>query len=75
MRVTVYRLERIRMSASGNPRFKVHTDKGVFVTASDYSFVYGIENDWAGKDSRPAEIQVERSKITALRYLDQEEED
>ena len=42
--VEVFRVERMRLSANGNPRFKLHTDKGMFATGVDYAIGYGLEN-------------------------------
>lgn len=42
--VEIFRIERLSLSRNGNPRFKLHTDKGVFTTKVDASLAYGIEN-------------------------------
>lgn len=71
MRVTVFSLERLNSSTNGNPRFKVNTSEGSFNTASDHGVAYMIQNGWRGKDSREADIEVNRrGLITDLTYVD-----
>lgn len=42
---TIERLERLRLSVNGNPRFRVtFTDGSVADTMSDAGFAYGLEN-------------------------------
>ncbi len=36
--------ERVGCSRNGNPRFRITTDKGTFLTAPDASVSYDIEN-------------------------------
>ena len=44
--VMVTHLERLNNSVNANPRYRVHTSEGSYITSSDESFVYGIENGW-----------------------------
>lgn len=41
---TITRLERLRSSADGNPRYRVHTDGPTHDTAPDSSIAYGLPN-------------------------------
>jgi hypothetical protein len=52
-RVTVFSLDRLDNSPSGNPRYKIHTEDGPYTTSSDAGFCYGIEN----RRARGAEAQ------------------
>jgi hypothetical protein len=61
---------RPRCSVNGNPRYRVTTDHGTYDTVTDASCNYGIENDWRGKTTRPAQITLHRGKIVDIIYLD-----
>lgn len=43
--VTLHELERIGNTVNGNPRYRLHTDEGTFLTQSDAGVVFGITND------------------------------
>lgn len=71
---TVWRLERVKNSVNGNPRYRVGTSDGDFLTSSDHSFVYQINNGWGDKRSRPANLYLTRNgRIYDLAYTDTEE--
>lgn len=73
MKVTIFSLDRLNNTSSGNARYKVHTSEGSFNTDPDNGLVYMIHNGWRGKDSREAEIELDnRSRICSLRYTDGE---
>lgn len=68
---TVWHLERINNSVNGNPRYKVGTEDGVFITSSDHAFVWAINNGWRDKTSRPARLTLTRAgRIEGLEYTD-----
>lgn len=49
---TITHISRLRSSASGNPRFKLWAeDGGCFVTQSDASVNYNVENLFEGSES------------------------
>jgi hypothetical protein len=67
----VYALHRLNNSVNGNPRYRVQTSNGPFITSSDHSFVIGLLNDWRDKQSRPAVLTLTRSGlIEDLEYTD-----
>jgi len=69
--VTIVSLERLNNSVNGNPRFKIHTDGGWYITSSDHGFCYSIENDWRGKDTRDAVLTLTRAgRVCDLDYVD-----
>ena len=49
MDVTITRLKRERNSANGNPRYRVFTDGGTFLTSTDSMVAYLISDSWVGK--------------------------
>lgn len=62
-RVIVTGLTRLNSTASGNPRFLIHTeDAGDFTSQSDASFCYGIENDRVrGENRQEATLTLTRA--------------
>lgn len=58
---TVYSFERLNNSVNGNPRFKVHTNEGIFITSSDHGFVYNVESGLNRRESRPATLTLTRA--------------
>jgi hypothetical protein len=42
--VTVFGVTRLRNTANGNPRFKLHTDQGDYLIGSDAAVGYEVEN-------------------------------
>lgn len=68
--VIVYRLERLNNSVNGNPRYRIITDEGMFITSSDYGFVYGIEDGWRGRNCRTAVLTLTRAgRVQDLKYI------
>lgn len=49
MIATITRLKRERNSANGNPRYRIFTDAGVFLTATDSMVGYEVTQSWEGK--------------------------
>lgn len=41
---TVRMWERLRSSSNGNPRYRLLTNDGNYITQSDASFAYGLDN-------------------------------
>lgn len=71
MKVTIFSMQRLDNTYSGNPRYVVHTSEGSFGTEPDNGLVYMINNGWRGKESREAEIELNKSSlITKLTYVD-----
>jgi hypothetical protein len=42
--VVIYRAERLRSSANGNPSYRFHTSKGAFLMTTDASLGYAVDN-------------------------------
>lgn len=69
MRVTVFGMDRLKNSRNGNPKYRVYTSEGTYITSSDHEFVFRILNGWEGKTSREAEISLTRAGyINGLEY-------
>lgn len=43
-RVTIEKVEYMSSNKDGNPRFRVHTDRGVWLTTPGGAVAHGIEN-------------------------------
>ena len=61
--VVILRVERINNTASGNPRYRFHTDTGIYTTADDIQASSTINGDETG----PAALRIEDSRIIAWR--------
>jgi len=60
--ITVLRwAERLNNSASGNPRWRLHTDRGSFITSSDASCNYEVENLLGDQKGALVEITLTRA--------------
>lgn len=72
--VTVYRLDRMPNSVNGNPRYRLTTDAGEYITSSDHAFVYGIENGFRPRnhwEGRKAWITLTRAgRVSDLEWKD-----
>ena len=65
----ISRLERMKSSVNGNPRFMVtFTDGSSMPTKPDAMLAYGIENE--EYRDRPLLVEVERGQIVYLRNAD-----
>lgn len=42
--VTLYGATRLNNSVNGNPRWRLHTSEGDFITSSDHALNYEVEN-------------------------------
>lgn len=72
--VTVTSMARLNNSVNGNPRYMIHTNEGSYITSSDHSFVYGIEDGLRGAhrwEGRRAWITLTRAnRIEDLKWED-----
>lgn len=72
--VTVFGADRLPNSVNGNPRYTLRTDAGLYTTASDHGFVYGIMNGWtADHDANGREARLTLTpthRVTDLEWVD-----
>lgn len=68
MQALILKLERRNNSVNGNPKYEIYfqdTKDGNFghaITASDYSFCYGIENDIYSRDDPKVQAEITFSR-------------
>lgn len=62
--VTILRVERMRNSKSGNPRYRLHTRTGIYVSADDAQVSATINGDETG----PAVLRIENARVIAARF-------
>jgi len=71
--ITVSSIETLKNSVWGNPRFKLHTADGPYITMSDAAFCVGIMNGWDSthdKYGRLAKVELTRAgRVRALTWL------
>lgn len=51
MRATIEKVKRERNSANGNPRWRVFTSQGVYLTGTDSMIGHEISESWQGYES------------------------
>lgn len=73
MRITVSGYDSLPSSSNANPRFKLYTDEGVFITSSDVADAYGLFNGWKHyrETGRTAEVELTRAgRIRRIKWVD-----
>lgn len=74
MNIIVFSHERLNNSNNGNPRYKLFTNEGQFLTSSDHAFVSGMWDGWTrehNQTGREAEIGLTRAgRIESFKWVD-----
>lgn len=76
MRIVVSGYETLNSSVNANPRFRLYTNEGVFLTSSDIADAYGLFNGWKHyrETGRTAEVELTRAnRIRRIKWVDQNE--
>lgn len=63
--VVVLRTERATNSADGNPRYRFHTDKGIYASTGDVQQSLGL----TGEETGPAVLRIENARVVAWTFL------
>jgi hypothetical protein len=68
--ITVSRIETLRNSVWGNPRFKLHAEDGNYTTMSDAAFCVGLTDGWDSTHDKYGRLaKVELTRAGRIRHL------